>query len=99
MLDATLAFFRRVCRPPSLAKDTIVAYRNVFSTSDAREHVLPDLAEFCRAYTPLPSAPEELQRAEGRREVWLRIQAVLGFTQADLVAMLQAQPHVRHRDG
>jgi len=101
MLDATLAFFRRVRRQPNpeLVRHTVLAFRSVFSVKEAREHVLPHLAELCYAYTPLPTNHDEMQRAEGKREVWHHIQAILNFTDADLYAMLQAQPHVRHRDG
>lgn len=60
------------------------AYRVTFTGPHA-EHVLADLARFCRAcestFHPDPRAHAV---AEGRREVWLRLQHHLKLTDDDL---------------
>jgi hypothetical protein len=47
--------------------------------------VLQDLAEFCYAYaTTFDADPREDARKQGRRDVWLRIQAHLKLSDNDL---------------
>ncbi|HEX3138660.1 MAG TPA: hypothetical protein VHQ87_01315 [Rhizobacter sp.] len=49
------------------------------------EEVLRDLASFCRAHTTTFSADARAHAvAEGRREVWLRVQAHLRLTDEEL---------------
>ena len=61
-------------------------YQLVFGGADpAKERVLADLAQFCRAHTSCFSADPRLHAvAEGRREVWLRIANHLHLTSEQL---------------
>lgn len=60
------------------------AYKRVFET-DGGEQVLADLAAFCGAKKSVFNTDAlEMARAEGRREVWLRIQAQLNLNEAYL---------------
>lgn len=62
------------------------AYRRVFSLNspDARI-VLKDLARFCRAHESTGHADSNVSaRLDGRREVWLRIQAHLQLSDDEL---------------
>ena len=63
------------------------AYQDVFRGPQA-EIVLADLARFCRAHesTFHPDARAHAV-AEGRREVWLRIQEHLKLSEVDLWAL------------
>lgn len=62
-----------------------MAYRHLFQSGPAADIVLSDLAKFCRAYKPTTVVspvsrqvdPIATAIAEGRREVWLRIQGHL----------------------
>ncbi len=66
-------------------------YINVFR-SQAGERVLSDLARFCRANESCFHADARLHAvAEGRREVWLRIQKVLNLTADQLYAIQQGR--------
>lgn len=58
------------------------AYRRVFNLdSQDAQFVLEDLAKFCRAHEATFQAdPRAHALAEGRREVWLRIQQHLRLT-------------------
>lgn len=70
------------------------AYRRVFLTGTSpnqdQEAVLSDLAKFCRANEPTVSVSNgsidtnAMLLAEGRREVWLRIQAHLKLNDDDI---------------
>lgn len=61
--------------------------------SPAGQAVLYDLARFCRANQTTFSADARLHAvAEGRREVWLRIQNHLGMTPAQLFEFYSNQP-------
>ena len=62
------------------------AYRMVFSRDNVfTEEVLRDLAWFCRAHQPTYHADARVHaELEGRREVWLRIQNHLQFTDEEL---------------
>lgn len=49
------------------------------------EQVLRDLAKFCRAHEPtFHPDPRVAAQLDGRREVWLRIQAHLNLSSEDL---------------
>jgi hypothetical protein len=61
------------------------AYRHVFNHPEA-ETVLADLARFCRAAHA--HDPGHLERLEGRREVWLRIQQHLNLTDQQLFELV-----------
>ncbi len=55
--------------------------------------VLLDLSEFCRANESCFHENERLHAlAEGRREVWLRIQEHIHLTPAQLAALRQGRP-------
>jgi pyruvate-formate lyase-activating enzyme len=70
------------------------SYRRVFLSGDKpnidQEHVLADLAKFCRADQPTVTVSNgnidtnAMLLAEGRREVWLRIQAHLRLNDGDI---------------
>lgn len=69
------------------------AYRLVFMPY-AGQHVLVDLAKFCRAAetTFHPSQDERAQAVlEGRRQVWLRIEQHLRLNQDQLFALYAGQ--------
>jgi hypothetical protein len=69
------------------------AYQLTFG-SPAGQVVLEDLAKFCRANETCFHADPRLHAvAEGRREVWLRIQQHLNLT-ADQLAQLYAGPNL-----
>ena len=60
------------------------AYVKTF-TNPFGEEVLADLAKFCRAnQTTFHDDARKHAVAEGRREVWLRIQAQLNLSDAEL---------------
>ena len=62
------------------------AYQIVFGGDVAGASVLADLARFCRAEEPCWSEDQRHHaRLEGRREVWLRIQAELKLPVEDLL--------------
>ena len=64
------------------------SYRRVFESSDGKA-VLADLAKFCRANTTtFHDDPRAHALAEGRREVWLRIQNHLRLSEDDLWQLL-----------
>lgn len=61
------------------------AYKQVFE-GPFGDKVLADLRRFCKASTPsfVPGDPHATSLNEGRREVWNRIQAHLGLTDAQV---------------
>lgn len=62
------------------------AYQIVFADGSAGQTVLDDLGRFCRAEEPCWSEDQRHHaRLEGRREVWLRIQAELKLPVEDLL--------------
>lgn len=64
------------------------AYRSVFS-GRAGDIVLADLAVFCRATTSTFHADPRVHAvAEGRREVWLRIQNQLHLSDEQLLELV-----------
>ena len=64
------------------------SYRRVFDSPDGKA-VLADLAKFCRAsVTTFHEDPRAHALAEGRREVWLRIQNHLRLSEDDLWQLL-----------
>lgn len=59
-------------------------YKRVFS-GPVGERVLRDLAKFCRAHESTVQEDSHLSAvAEGRREVWLRIQQHMNMSQEEL---------------
>ena len=63
------------------------AYNAVFNEGQLVKVVLDDLAEFCRAERSCFHADPRIHAvAEGRREVWLRIQTYINLTVDELVA-------------
>lgn len=77
------------------------AYRRVFRGKPERVHIetlLSDLAEFCRANTSCVVVGKDghidthaTTLCEGRREVFLRIQATMAVTDAQLLAMKEME--------
>ena len=62
------------------------AYQITFGGDGAGRVVLDDLGRFCRADEPCWSEDQRHHaRLEGRREVWLRIQAELNLPVEDLL--------------
>lgn len=57
-------------------KDKQIIYRQVFGNPVGKE-VLTDLANFCHAMKTTSGRPEDIQRLEGRREVFLQIMTIL----------------------
>lgn len=78
-----------------------MAYRKCFHGDDGKPHqdairVLNDLAKFCRVYQSTAQVgkdgkidPIATHIAEGRREVFLRIQSQLGVDDSDLRELAQ----------
>jgi len=66
------------------------AYKNTFKNHEG-EKVLADLRRFCRATTPTADVNNEriTYLLEGRREVWLRIQAYLNLTEEDVYNLIE----------
>lgn len=64
------------------------AYQKTFG-SEHGKYVLADLIRFCRANTPTANINNvnATYLAEGRREVWLRIQSHLNLTDEDISNM------------
>lgn len=85
-----------------------MAYRRCFMGEDGKPHsdaerVLADLAKFCRALQSTAQVgpdgkidPIATHIAEGRREVFLRIQSQLGIDDSNLMNM--AQQMASHAD-
>lgn len=68
------------------------AYRMLFRGPHA-DVVLKDLARFCRAHEPTFHADTRAHAlAEGRREVWLRIQNHLRLSPDDLWTLYSGRP-------
>lgn len=78
----------RYGRPASMRRQ-VDAFRKVFGTDAAKSYVIPALAEFCGAADPLPSDPQQMARAAGRRDVFLFIQRHVHFTPEQVFAMLR----------
>ncbi len=75
------------------------AYKLAFS-SPAGQEVLEDLATFCRANETCFNADPRMHAvAEGRREVWLRIQYHLGMTPEQLLDFYTRQKPVLTKEG
>ena len=62
------------------------AYKQVVKSGPCSDVVLADLRRFCKASTPsfVPGDPHATSLNEGRREVWNRIQAHVGLTDAEI---------------
>lgn len=56
-------------------------------------NVMFDLADYCGAIDPAPKDATEFQRGrrEGRRDVWLRIQAHRNLTYPEVYALLKGE--------
>lgn len=68
------------------------AYVKTFTSTAFGDEVLRDLAVFCRAnQTCFNPDPRIHAVAEGRREVWLRIQNHLNLTEEQLFALTAPQ--------
>jgi hypothetical protein len=85
--------------PVNAVRDFISRRRNVYCKTFLNpmgQEVLEDLARFCRA-TETTFNPNERAHcvAEGRREVWLRIQKNLNLTDEQLWALHGAGPTSR----
>jgi hypothetical protein len=64
------------------------AYKDAF-TSPSGQRILADLADFCGI---LKAAPyEHIERAEGRRDVYLHIVAILDMTPSDIRRIVEQQ--------
>ena len=66
------------------------AYRKVFQSPDGKR-VLADLRRFCRADTSCADVTNVHTTflLEGRREVWLRIQAQLALTDEQITQLVE----------
>lgn len=65
-------------------------YRHTFDNPCGKA-VLADLKKFCHAVTPTADVnnPNATYVAEGRREVWLRIQAHLNLSDEDIYNLVE----------
>lgn len=70
------------------------AYRATFNTLEGRK-VLSDLRRFCRANQPTADINnvQATYVLEGRREVWLRLQAHLNLTDEDVFTLIEEYPN------
>lgn len=70
------------------------AYRRTFSGPEGQK-VLADLRRFCRATLPTADVenPNTTFLLEGRREVWLRIQAHLNLTDEDIYQLTEGDTY------
>jgi len=75
-------------------KQRRTAYHQTFNTP-AGQKVLADLRRFCRATTPTADLnnPNATYLMEGRREVWLRLQAHLQLTEDDMYNLIEEYNH------
>ena len=74
------------------------AYQIVFGEGPAGRRVLDDLKRFCRADEPCWSEDQRHHaRLEGRREVWLRIQAELNLPSEELLQRRLGGEYIVHR--
>ena len=72
--------------------DRRYAYQTTFKGPPAQA-VLKDLARFCRAHeSTFHADPRAHAMAEGRREVWLRIQSHLNLTTDELWELYSGMP-------
>jgi len=92
-MDSALTRLGRLLNPRLLIR----GYKLTFGSPVARQHVLPDLAEFCGANDPAPRNDDLFMqgRAAGRRDVWLRIQNFLHLTDDELMALYAGRPTMR----
>ena len=70
-------------------EDVSWAYKQLFTSQLALDHVLPDLAEFCKAAEPAP-LPGDLWiqgRHAGWRDVFLHIQEMVDMTDEQVRAL------------
>lgn len=76
------------------------AYQLTFFTPVGKQHVLPDLCEFCYGQEPAPRTGDLFVqgRAAGRRDVWLHITELLEFTEEELVAAYQHRLSLTQKD-
>lgn len=74
-------FFGRYGRQFS-PEDVSRAYKTLFTSQLGLDHVLPDLAEFCKAAEPAPRISDLFVqgRAAGQRDVFLHIQEMVQLT-------------------
>ena len=70
------------------------SYRQTFNTESGKR-VLADLKRFCRANAPTADINNERATylLEGRREVWLRIQAHLNLTDEEIYVLTEEFPN------
>lgn len=81
----------RFGRPAEMHRQ-VDAFRKTFTSDAALSYVVPALAEFCGVADPLPTDPQKLARAAGRRDVWLFVQRHVHFTPEQVFAMLRGDP-------
>ena len=88
MPDAKSVFFGRLGRKFTVG-DLKKAFCTTLRSPAGERYVLPDLAEFCKAYEPAPRVDSLFVqgRAAGRRDVWLHISELLNLTEEELVAL------------
>ena len=81
-------FFGRFGRPVS-PTDLSRAYKQLFTSQLALNHVLPDLAEFCKAAEPAPRISDLFVqgRAAGQRDVFLHIQEMVALSDDQVHAL------------
>jgi hypothetical protein len=70
------------------------SYKKTFDNPEGKK-VLADLKRFCKATVPTADLNNEkvTYLLEGRREVWLRIQAHLQLTEDEIYQLLEDYPN------
>lgn len=82
------AWFRGRYGRTFMPEDVSLAYKEIFAYQKAKEHILPDLAEFCKVSEPAPRVPDMFAqgRAAGHRDVFLHIQEMCHLSNEEVRA-------------
>lgn len=77
-----------------------LAYKRAFGSPEGKLHIMPDLIEFTGFLRPAPDGDSLFAqgRAQGRRDVMLRILGNLHLSSEELYAMLKGQPIIKPED-
>ena len=93
MIRMTVSKYRDFLRGKTISYNHVFNRKSVYAVE-----VLADLAKFCRAHdSTFHPDPRVHALAEGRREVWLRIQQYLEMTAEELMQLQQIKIKARKR--
>lgn len=75
------------------------AFKQVFGSPLAIEHVLPYLAERCGAHDPAPRTGDLFMqgRHAGRRDIWLELQNFIHLSDEEVISVLRGRA-IERRD-